>query len=173
MAAQAFGAASVCARFDALLTRPRLAIRRETAAGTDTQSPQLLTLKITAKGFEPGSIALRPGVPARVTFIRSTDETCATSLVMPAYGISRALPLNEPLVVAFTPTKDAEFQCGMGMLSGKLVVRCVVLDQNYCGRMVRKTLNSPAARLPYTAASVSATSETPTLPPTPARTPWA
>jgi plastocyanin domain-containing protein len=80
-------------------------------------------VKITTKGFEPATLTLKPGIPARLTFIRSTDETCATSLAMPAYGITRALPLNEPVVVDFTPTKDAEFTCGMGMLAGKLVVR--------------------------------------------------
>jgi plastocyanin domain-containing protein len=50
-------------------------------------------------------------------------ETRATSLTMPAYGVTRARPLNEPVVIELTPTKDAECQCGMGMLAGNLVVR--------------------------------------------------
>lgn len=102
----------------------RLAIRPESGSGTPgAASPQAATVRITTKGFEPDSITLQPGTPARVTFIRTTDETCATSLALPDYGITRALPLNEPVVVEFTPTKSASFQCGMGMLAGKLVVR--------------------------------------------------
>ena len=103
----------------------RLAIRPETSPGAPDggQSPQVFTVRITTKGFEPSSLTLKPGVPARVTFTRTTDETCATAITMPDYGIKRALPLNEPVVVEFIPTKDAAFQCGMGMLAGKLVVR--------------------------------------------------
>jgi RND family efflux transporter MFP subunit len=103
----------------------RLAVRPEAASSAreGAQTPQTFTVRITTKGFEPGSLTLSPGVPARVTFIRTTDETCATELAMPDFGIKRALPLNQPVVVEFTPTKDAAFQCGMGMLVGKLVVR--------------------------------------------------
>lgn len=101
----------------------RLAIRPDSTPSDRGPATQQFTVKITTKGFEPATLTLKPGIPARVTFIRSADETCATSLAMPAYGITRALPLNEPVVVDFTPTKDAEFTCGMGMLAGKLVVR--------------------------------------------------
>ena len=103
----------------------RLAIRPETSpvAPGEGPSPQVLAVKITPKGFEPSSLTLKPGVPARVTFTRTTDETCATEITMPDYGIRRPLPLNEPVVVEFIPTKDAQFQCGMGMLAGKLIVR--------------------------------------------------
>jgi plastocyanin domain-containing protein len=35
------------------------------------------------------------------------------------------LPLNKPVVVAFTPNKSGgfSFTCGMGMLRGKIVVQ--------------------------------------------------
>jgi plastocyanin domain-containing protein len=101
----------------------RLAIRPESSGSRDRASPQAVTVRITAKGFEPDSISLQPGTPARVTFVRTTDETCATSLALPDYGITRTLPLNEPVVVEFIPTKSAAFQCGMGMLAGTLIVR--------------------------------------------------
>jgi len=85
---------------------------------------QDVSVTITPKGFEPDSLALRAGIPARVTFTRTTDETCAKEIVFPDYGIRRALPLNTPVVVEFVPAaKNAGFQCGMGMLAGKLVVR--------------------------------------------------
>jgi len=63
-------------------------------------------------------------VPARITFTRQTDQTCATELSIPRYGIRRELPLDQPITVEFTPAAgDAAFQCGMGMLTGTMVVR--------------------------------------------------
>ena len=86
---------------------------------------QTAKVNITEKGYEPGSLKLRRGVPARLTFLRQTDATCATEVVIPAYGVNRKLPLNTPVTVAFTPTKAGEitFTCGMNMMRGKLVVQ--------------------------------------------------
>src|SRR5207249_8037337 len=86
---------------------------------------QTAKIAITTKGFEPASITLKPNVPARVTFLRQTDQTCATSVVIPEYKIKRDLPLNQPVVVEFTPNKTGEFgfACGMNMLKGKVIVQ--------------------------------------------------
>jgi hypothetical protein len=85
---------------------------------------QTAAVAVTASGFEPASLTLLRGVPARVTFTRTTDHTCATELDVPAFGIHRALPLNQPVTVEFVPAASgATFQCGMGMLTGTLVVR--------------------------------------------------
>jgi RND family efflux transporter MFP subunit len=92
--------------------------------GVRPVAAQALAVDITASGFEPASLHLQRGVPARITFTRKTDQTCATAVVIPAYGIERSLPLNQPVTVEFVPTAgDARFQCGMGMLTGTLVVR--------------------------------------------------
>jgi plastocyanin domain-containing protein len=86
---------------------------------------QTATVRITEQGFEPETIALRAGVPARVTFLRTTDNTCATEIVFPSLHIQRALPLNEATAVEFTPAASGEipFACGMDMLQGSVVVR--------------------------------------------------
>ena len=83
------------------------------------------TVAVTEQGFQPGSLTLESGVPARITFVRKTDATCATEVVFPEYHIKEALPLNRPVVVEFTPKKAGEvtFTCGMNMLRGKAVVR--------------------------------------------------
>jgi plastocyanin domain-containing protein len=41
------------------------------------------------------------------------------------YGIKRELPLNQPAVVEFTPSKTGEFKftCGMDMLRGKSLAK--------------------------------------------------
>jgi plastocyanin domain-containing protein len=43
-------------------------------------------------------------------------------VVFPSLNIKRALPLNEPVVIEFTPAKTGEFACGMNMLKGVVVV---------------------------------------------------
>ncbi|CAN5635276.1 cupredoxin domain-containing protein [soil metagenome] len=86
--------------------------------------PQYAKVLISEKGYEPGTLKLKRGVPAKVTFLRTTENTCGTEIVIPAYGINKPLPLNEKVVVSFTPKKAGEFKftCGMNMMRGKLVV---------------------------------------------------
>nr|MDQ3013677.1 efflux RND transporter periplasmic adaptor subunit [Acidobacteriota bacterium] len=87
--------------------------------------PQTVNVLLTEKGFEPGSIKLRKGVPTRMTFTRKVEASCGTEIVIPDYGIKRELPFNQPVVAEFTPDKTGEikFACGMDMLKGKLIVR--------------------------------------------------
>jgi len=83
------------------------------------------TIRITSTGYSPSSIRLRRGIKATLTFIRSTEQTCGTELRIPAYAISRSLPLNENVSVSFTPSKSGRFKitCGMDMFRGTIVVR--------------------------------------------------
>ena len=84
---------------------------------------QTATVEVTDKGFEPSSLKLKAGVPAKVTFVRKTDETCAKEVVIKEYKINRKLPLNEPVTVEFTPRKgEFTFACGMDMIKGTLIV---------------------------------------------------
>jgi len=86
---------------------------------------QRARIQITENGYQPGSVKLRRGVPSRITFLRTTDATCAKEIVIADYGIRRSLPLNQPVVVSFTPRKtgDVGFACGMNMMRGKIIVR--------------------------------------------------
>jgi membrane fusion protein, heavy metal efflux system len=108
-----------------LVTRGSFELRAEAERqGVRPMAVQNASVAITAGGFEPSSLSLRRGVPARVTFTRTTDQTCATEVVIPAFNIRRALPLNQPVTVEFVPAAaNVVFQCGMAMLSGTLVVR--------------------------------------------------
>jgi len=86
---------------------------------------QTARVEINKLGYQPMSINLKKGIPARITFVRSTDETCATEVVFPDFGIRRDLPLNQTVAVNITPNKAGEFTftCGMNMQRGKLIVR--------------------------------------------------
>lgn len=89
--------------------------------------PKVQTAKVVVSGmdFLPGSLNLKRGVPARITFQRMTENTCGTEILIPDHGISRQLPLYENVVVSFTPKKAGEmaFSCGMNMMRGKIIVR--------------------------------------------------
>lgn len=86
---------------------------------------QSVRVEITKLGYEPASITLKRGVPARITFLRTTDSTCAKEVVFADFGVNRPLPLNEEVLITFTPSRSGEFAftCGMNMHRGKLLVR--------------------------------------------------
>jgi plastocyanin domain-containing protein len=85
---------------------------------------QTAKVTVTKDGFEPSKVTLRAGTPARLTFVRTTDQTCATEVAMPSLKIKRPLPLNKPVAIEFTPAKagTVDFVCGMGMFKGNIVV---------------------------------------------------
>ena len=92
------------------------------AAPAAVQSTRIV---VSEKGFEPSRVVGRAGTPMRLTFVRTTDATCATEVAIPALKITRALPLNQPIDIDLTPQRsgDIEFACGMGMLNGTVVVQ--------------------------------------------------
>ena len=93
--------------------------------GRRTEAVQTAKVVVNEQGYEPAKVTLRGGIPARITFVRTTDKTCGTEVVFPSLNIKRALPLNEPVVIEFTPSKSGEiaFACGMNMLQGTIVVQ--------------------------------------------------
>ena len=113
--------AAVSTMFVMALSTAASAQSTKKAVKPKTQTAKVI---INEMGYAPESLNLRRGVPARITFLRTTDKTCGTEIVIPAYGINRPLPLYEKVVVSFTPKKSGEFgfTCGMNMMHGKLVV---------------------------------------------------
>jgi membrane fusion protein, heavy metal efflux system len=89
------------------------------------ESPQAVTITVSKEGFTPATVTLRAGAPARLTFIRRSEQTCATEIVVPTLKITRPLPLDTPIDIDVTPEKAGtiDFVCGMGMLKGAIVVR--------------------------------------------------
>ena len=93
------------------------------APSGQSTGPARQTARITAsdKGFEPAQLTLKSGVPALVTFIRTTDATCAKEVVFPSLNIRRELPLDTPVTVELTPSHaNLDFVCGMGMFKGTI-----------------------------------------------------
>jgi RND family efflux transporter MFP subunit len=109
--------------------RERLGLRQSgapaPASGQTTPAVSGPRVTVMDNGFEPSRVEVRAGGTTRITFVRTSDKTCATEVLFPSLNIKRALPLNQPVVVEFTPSKDGEiaFTCGMNMLRGSVVVR--------------------------------------------------
>ncbi len=82
-------------------------------------------ITVTRNGYEPWKVRAWKGVPLTLVVTRTTDETCATEVVLPEYGIDAKLPLNQPVTITFTPTRSGEvrYACAMNMFQGVIDVR--------------------------------------------------
>lgn len=89
------------------------------------EAKQAVLVTVTDAGFEPQRVTVKPGIPVRITFTRTSDKTCATQVVFPSLKIERDLPLNTPVAIEFAPAQsgDVEFVCGMNMFRGAVVAR--------------------------------------------------
>ena len=83
-----------------------------------------IEIAVTGDGFVPASIRVKKGEKVKLVVTRKVERTCATEIVIKDAGINQPLPLNQPVVVAFTPKKAGtlRYACGMDMISGVLVV---------------------------------------------------
>ncbi len=83
-------------------------------------------VEVTADGagFHPTRIPAKVGQPITLAITRTTEETCATEIVIAAHGIDQKLPLNERVELTITPAATGEiaFACGMDMHKGTIVV---------------------------------------------------
>jgi len=96
------------------------------ACGRREQRPgEPVRITVGKNGYEPWRVEARKGVPLTLVVTRTTDETCATELVLPEYGIDRKLPLHQPVTITFTPTRAGtlRYACAMKMFQGEIEVR--------------------------------------------------
>ena len=97
------------------------------ACSKSAASTPLADVTAGEHGFTPTSLKLPAGGAGShgtVTFVRTTDKTCATEVVFPDLHLEKKLPLNEVVSVDL-PTdapKTLTFQCGMAMYKGAVVV---------------------------------------------------
>ena len=82
-------------------------------------------IKVTRQGFDPPLVRAVRGKPIELVVTRTTDETCATEIVIPEAGISAPLPLGKAVKVSFTPLRSGrlKFMCAMGMFGGTIEVQ--------------------------------------------------
>lgn len=108
-------------------TAPLLAVLLA-AAGCQARAPAPgapIRITVTKNGYEPWRVEAKAGVPLTLVVTRTTDETCATELVLPEYAIDRKLPLGEAVTITFTPTRTGtlRYSCAMKMFQGQIEVK--------------------------------------------------
>jgi plastocyanin domain-containing protein len=93
--------------------------------GKDAAGGSRIAITVTDKGFEPEVVTVAAGKPVTLVVTRQSTQTCATDLIMPAYGINKPLPLGQAVEITFTPTKPGEltYACAMDMFKGKVIVK--------------------------------------------------
>ncbi len=68
---------------------------------------------------------MEAGKPVRVSFHREETALCSEQVIFPDFHRQATLTAFQTVPVEFTPDTPGEygFQCGMGMLRGKIVVQ--------------------------------------------------
>lgn len=76
-------------------------------------------------GYNPAKIAVQVDKPVRLNFFRKDQSECLSQVVLPDFGITADLPINETKTVEFTPHEVGEysFACGMNMVRGVVDVQ--------------------------------------------------
>ena len=92
---------------------------------TQTTSGEVQEVRMTQNsfGYSPNQFVVEKSKRVKWIITSTNNFSCASSLVMPSYGISRDLQKGEN-IIEFTPTKTGEisFSCSMGMYRGKFIV---------------------------------------------------
>jgi len=89
---------------------------------TNTQQKQTITV---AGGYDPAVVTLKQGVPAQLTFDRTSSQGCLDVVQSTDLKFTSDLPLNQPQTVTI-PTDTAgelTYSCGMDMFQGKVVIK--------------------------------------------------
>jgi plastocyanin domain-containing protein len=76
-------------------------------------------------GYRPDRIEVAPGERVRLRFLRRDSSGCTRVVVFPSLGLRRELPTGRPVIVEVPARAAGEtpFECGMGMVHGRVVVR--------------------------------------------------
>ena len=82
-------------------------------------------IRITAdKGYHPAHIQLQKGIPAEITFHRTTPSNCYKEILFEEEDILEPIGVDEEKTIRFTPQElgEHEFSCGMKMQKGSYTV---------------------------------------------------
>jgi Cu+-exporting ATPase len=97
--------------------------RKAVRAAAGRSGAQTVTVVVQG-GYKPDLIVARRGVPLKMIFDRREESPCSDEIVVPEFGIRRALPAHAKTELTVTPERTGEFEftCGMNMLHGKILV---------------------------------------------------
>jgi P-type Cu+ transporter len=97
--------------------------RKAVLAAAARSGAQTVTVVVQG-GYKPDLIVARRGVPLKMIFDRREESPCSDEIVLPDFGIRRALPAHAKTELTLNPERAGEFEftCGMNMLHGKILV---------------------------------------------------
>lgn len=100
-----------------------LAPKGKTLASIDTSGAQEVAITVKG-GYTPDVIVVKANKPVKLHFRRQESASCTENVLFPDFKKSAHLPEGEEVVLELNPEKPGEygFQCGMGMIRGKLIV---------------------------------------------------
>jgi plastocyanin len=83
-----------------------------------------IKVTVSSEGYQPASINVKKGQPVKLAFTRTDANNCSGEVVFATQNIKKKLPVNETVLIEFTPTEAGEiaFTCGMEMYKGKVIV---------------------------------------------------
>lgn len=90
----------------------------------DNDGAQTVQIKVD-HGYEPDTVSLKKGVPAKLVFHRLNESDCLAKVQSSELGFKKKLPLNRDVEVSINTDQSGEFDfaCGMNMFHGKVVIR--------------------------------------------------
>lgn len=86
---------------------------------SDSSGVQEVRMTQSGSGYSPNEFTVEKGKKVKWIINSTSQFTCASSIIMPKYGISRGLQKGEN-IIEFTPTEvgQIQFTCSMGMYRG-------------------------------------------------------
>ena len=86
--------------------------------------PVRVDIVVDDTGYRPKAISAKAGVPLTLVVKRTSENDCYSVFTVPSEKLEKALPLNQPVEVTFTPQAKGQidFMCGMKMISGTISV---------------------------------------------------
>lgn len=106
-----------------IASAPSIVQTQPAPAVVDNGDYQEVRMVQSTFGYDPNSFTVKKGKPVKWIIDSRSQFSCATSLIMPMYGIRKNLTKGEN-VITFTPTQSGEipFSCSMGMYAGVFTV---------------------------------------------------
>ncbi len=118
-----------CKKDEVVPTKPVEVVKapeavKAAAPATPVDGVRSIVMAVTDEGFVPANVTLKANEPVKFVVTRKTDETCATALLIDGTDIKKDLPLNQPVEIAWTPTKPGKvkFGCAMDMMIGGVLL---------------------------------------------------
>ncbi|MFA6427490.1 MAG: sulfite exporter TauE/SafE family protein [Candidatus Magasanikbacteria bacterium] len=104
-------------------TKKDIVASSDKSNNTTNQDVQIVDMTQGSSGYKPNVLTIKKGVPVKWVITSTNPYSCASSIVVPKYGISKYLEKGEN-IIEFTPNATGEipFSCSMGMYRGKFIV---------------------------------------------------